>query len=139
MTSFVDTNILLYSISVVPRERAKRQISLGIIEEIPCAFSVQIFNEFIWRSTHLNNPSVLSRAAARRFVDAWRRFPVQPVDNAVFDAAWDISARTNYSWWDCLVIGAARTIGSEKLLSEDMQHGHVIDGVRIENPFRDLG
>lgn len=138
VTTFVDTNILLYSISVVPDEQAKRDVALRLIDDVPCAFSIQVFNEFLWRATSRRNPSAISLASARRFIDTWRRFPVQPIDIVAFDGAWEISALTNYAWWDCLILSAARTLGCDTLLSEDMQHGHIVDGVRIENPFRDL-
>ncbi len=33
------------------------------------------------------------------------------------------------------MIEAARVAGAQRLLTEDMQNGRVIEGVRIENPF----
>ena len=34
-----------------------------------------------------------------------------------------------------LVVVAARQSGADVLLSEDLNHGQVIEGVRIEKPF----
>jgi predicted nucleic acid-binding protein len=42
------------------------------------------------------------------------------------------------SFWDSLIIGAALASHAERLLSEDLQHGRVIKGMRIENPFVDI-
>jgi predicted nucleic acid-binding protein len=42
-----------------------------------------------------------------------------------------------YSFWDALIIEAALAGGAERLLTEDLQDGQVIDGLRIENPFMD--
>ena len=39
------------------------------------------------------------------------------------------------SFWDALILEAARVGGAELLLTEDLQHGRMIEGVRIENPF----
>lgn len=40
------------------------------------------------------------------------------------------------SFWDALVIKSASIAGCGRLLSDDLNHGQVIDGVAIENPFR---
>ena len=37
--------------------------------------------------------------------------------------------------YDSLIIAAALEAGCDTLYSEDMQHGQVIEGIRIENPF----
>jgi predicted nucleic acid-binding protein len=39
------------------------------------------------------------------------------------------------SIWDALILQAARQSGCERLLTEDLQAGAVIGGVRIVNPF----
>jgi predicted nucleic acid-binding protein len=40
-----------------------------------------------------------------------------------------------FSFWDALIVEAARRAGATRLLTEDLRHGQVIGGVRIENPF----
>jgi predicted nucleic acid-binding protein len=40
-----------------------------------------------------------------------------------------------FSFWDALVLRMAKQAGCRVLLSEDMQHGQEIDGVKIVNPF----
>jgi len=37
--------------------------------------------------------------------------------------------------YDGLILAAAVEAGCSKLLTEDLQHGQVVEGVRIENPF----
>jgi predicted nucleic acid-binding protein len=39
------------------------------------------------------------------------------------------------SFWHLLVLRCAMVAGCERLLTDDLQHGRVIGGVRIENPF----
>jgi predicted nucleic acid-binding protein len=46
-----------------------------------------------------------------------------------------IADETSVSHWDSLIVASAVHLGCETLLSEDMQHGQVIEGVRIVNPF----
>ena len=39
------------------------------------------------------------------------------------------------SFWDAMIVVAARTAGAEKILTEDLSHGETIDGVKIDDPF----
>jgi predicted nucleic acid-binding protein len=41
------------------------------------------------------------------------------------------------SFWDALIIVSAEKAQCERLWMEDLNHGQVVRGVRIENPFRD--
>ena len=49
----------------------------------------------------------------------------------------DTSREAKISLWDSLIIEAARQAGCERVLTEDLTHGQVIHGVRVENPFLD--
>jgi predicted nucleic acid-binding protein len=39
------------------------------------------------------------------------------------------------SFWDALIVEAARRAGAVRLVSEDLQAGRRIAGIGIENPF----
>ncbi len=139
MTVFADTNVLLYSVSKNPVERMKRDVAIAILSEERCGLSLQVLNEFVWQATHGRHTDPLTFEEAVGFVQSWRRFEVQPLDEGLFDEACALVRRTNYSWWDCTIVAAAIRLGCDTLATEDMQHGRVIDGVRISNPFRDAG
>ena len=47
----------------------------------------------------------------------------------------DLHRLHGFSFWDSLILEAASVSGCSTLLTEDLQHGRVIEGVRIENPF----
>lgn len=47
-----------------------------------------------------------------------------------------LSRLHSVSFWDALVLQAASVAGCSVLLTEDLRHGQVLAGVRIENPFR---
>jgi predicted nucleic acid-binding protein len=49
--------------------------------------------------------------------------------------ALDLYRRDSFSWWDSLIVSAAIQGGCKQLLSEDLQNGREIHGVRIQNPF----
>jgi len=40
------------------------------------------------------------------------------------------------SFWDALIVAAAESAYCETLWTEDLNHGQVIRGVRIENPLK---
>jgi predicted nucleic acid-binding protein len=48
----------------------------------------------------------------------------------------EIEELNQISFWDALVVVSASRAGARTLLTEDLNHGQVIEGVRIENPFR---
>lgn len=51
-------------------------------------------------------------------------------------AAIDLHRLRKLSFWDALVVRSAVAGGCGRLLTEDLLDGQVIDGVRVENPFR---
>jgi predicted nucleic acid-binding protein len=61
-----------------------------------------------------------------------------PLTLETHDAALRIARRHGYHIYDSLVIAAALDASCGKLYSEDMHDGHVIDGLTIRNPFREL-
>lgn len=135
---FVDTNILIYSISPDPRDRLKRDRAQEVLAGHERALSVQVLNEFVHQVTRTSRAGHLSHAHAVALTDVWRRFTVVAIDLTVFDQAVAVQRQATLSWWDSLIVAAAVVAGCEALYSEDMQDGRVIDGVRIENPFREL-
>jgi len=134
----LDTNILIYSISPDPDDAMKRGVSEDLLDRNDCLLSMQVLNEFVHQATRKTRPWRLSRERAIRLTETWRRFPVLPIDNIVFELASTHFQRENYSWWDCLIVAAAIVSGCDTLATEDLQHGRVIDGVRIVNPFPEL-
>ena len=46
-----------------------------------------------------------------------------------------IRARYQFSFYDSLIVAAARSAGCSRLLTEDLQHGQSVEGLTIENPF----
>ncbi len=50
-------------------------------------------------------------------------------------AAIDLHRLHVLSFWDALILHAARKAGCSVLYSEDMGHGQIIEGIHIRNPF----
>ena len=61
----------------------------------------------------------------------WRIHP----SPALYMRGLSIQERCGFSFYDSLIVAAALEGGCTRLLSEDLQHGQQIDGLRVENPF----
>jgi predicted nucleic acid-binding protein len=133
---FVDTNILLYSISRDPAEASKRDIAVALLDADDIALSVQVLQEFYVQATRAGRADALSHDIAVGLVRTWLRFTVQEITLPVMIGALEIKAIYRLSYWDAAIIAAARALGCRKLLSEDMSHGREVEGVTITNPFR---
>ena len=137
MSVFVDTNVLIYA-AQLDTNAAKMRRATELLERDDLVLSTQCLNEFVFQSTRVSRAIRLTLEQALAFAETLQRFPVISVDLALFAKASEIARLTRYRWWDSLIVAAAITAGCETLATEDLQHGRVIDGVRIENPFRDL-
>jgi predicted nucleic acid-binding protein len=133
---FLDTNILLYSISDDPKEIAKRNIAGALLEQHDNALSVQVLQEFYVQATRSTRANAIPHDIAVRLIRSWLRFPVQDITVAIVSEALTIKVEFGLSYWDAAIVAAARALGSEDVISEDMTHGRRIGGVVITNPFK---
>jgi predicted nucleic acid-binding protein len=133
---FIDTNILLYSISTAADEAHKRDRARAVLEADDCCLSVQVLQEFYVQATRATRRNPLSHATAVGLVDAWTRFQVQNTTVPLVRLALEIADTNRFPYWDCAVIAAAAMLGCPELLTEDMAHGREVAGVLIVNPFR---
>ncbi|MGO9485671.1 MAG: PIN domain-containing protein [Rhodomicrobium sp.] len=135
MTVFLDTNILLYSISDDPADNKKRNIALELLDRDEIGLSIQVFQEFYVQATRQSRTKPLTHAMAAGLISKWCRFAVQPMTLDILNAALDIKQRHRLSYWDSAIVAAALALGCHELYTEDMQDGLRIDGLRLINPF----
>lgn len=136
MLRFLDTNILLYSISRNPEEAAKRHRAIALIDAGKNALSVQVLQEFYVQATRPTRTDALPHDVAAGLVRTWLRFKVQEISVPIMTGALEIKAAHGLSYWDAAIVAAARALGCRELYSEDMSHGREIEGVTIVDPFR---
>ncbi|MBN9077835.1 MAG: hypothetical protein BGN87_21115 [Rhizobiales bacterium 65-79] len=132
---FVDTNVLLYSHDRKDPEKADRSRSwlrelakrrIGII-------NLQVLNEFtdvLLRRKWLENPERVF-SVSRDFAELGD----SPLTKREVLVARHLHLRYGYSWWDCLLLASALELGCTYFLSEDLQDGHVVEGLTIVDPF----
>src|SRR5579863_947298 len=133
---FLDTNILLYSVSRDPTETTKHDRAVALIDAGNNALSVQVLQEFYVQATRPTRPDPLPHDIAAGLIRTWLCFRVQEITVPIMSGAIEIKAAHRLSYWDAAIVAAARALGCRELYSEDMRHGRQIEGVTIINPFR---
>ena len=134
--SFLDANVLVYSDDRSAPEKSRRA-SLLIAEHMRAGtgvVSTQVLAEYFVNVTRKFKVA-LDPAAARRKVELLCTLAVVTPHKEDLLAAIDLNQKAGISLWDALVICAAHQADCRYLLTEDLQHGQVIDGVQIVNPF----
>jgi predicted nucleic acid-binding protein len=135
LPAFFDTNVLVYAFDEAAP--GKRAIALGLIEEHLVGgdgvISVQVLREFysVVRQEPRPLPDEEAAAAVRRLVGF---SPVSEDAGMVFNAV-RRHQEMSISFWDALIVEAALKSGADRLFTEDLQHGQIIEGMRVENPF----
>ena len=135
-TVFVDTNVLAYAHdrSDATKQAIARAVLAELWERRTGALSTQVLQEFHVVATHKFAPP-MSRSEARQLVDAYSAWQVVHVDVPLILAASLLEERHTVSFWDALIVEAARRAGATHLLTEDLQSGRRLAGMLIENPF----
>ena len=133
---FVDTNILVYAHDTSSGSKGlkAREILLDLWESRRGVLSTQVLQEFYIVVTR-KIPKPLEPGRARDIVESLLHWDVVVNDPEAVLEAIDLSEKHGLSFWDALVVQAAVVAGAEVLLSEDLNPGQVIEGVRVENPF----
>lgn len=135
---FVDTNVLLYAISRDAQEREKALVAHEILARSDLGLSIQVLQEFYVQATRSSRHDRLTHVQAVQLVESFLRFPVQVTSTGVLLAALATHRRFDVSYWDAAILEAARALGCDVVLSEDLSDGQEFAGVRVENPFRNL-
>jgi predicted nucleic acid-binding protein len=135
---FADTNVLLYAISRDPDEQGKAARADEILASRDVALSVQVLQEFYVQATRESRTDALTHDQAVALVESFLRFPVLDVTTQVMLSAMETRARFGISYWDAAILEASRALGCSTVLSEDLADETDYDGVRVENPFREV-
>lgn len=132
--SFFDTNVLVYADDKAAP--AKQRRALDLVAEHRRAgtgvVSLQVLQEYFVTVTRKLR---VDARIVRRKVELLAEFDVAAPDVADILAAIDLHRLHGFSFWDALVLRAAKQSGCGVLLSEDFQESREIDGVRVVNPF----
>ncbi len=134
MRSFIDTNVLVYADAAdVPAKQAQATALIAEhLREGSGVISTQVLHEFVNAAVR---KLALPLETVRARVRLYSRFETVNASSMAVLEALDLHALHQVSFWDALILQAARQSGCVQLLTEDLQAGSVIGGVRIVNPF----
>jgi predicted nucleic acid-binding protein len=136
MPHFLDTNILLYSISQNPAESRKRDRAIALLGDDSGALSIQVLQEFYVQATRTSRADAISHELAAGLIEAWSRFRIQEMTFPILQTALRIRKAHRLSFWDSAIVAAALSLGCDRLYTEDLNHGQMVDGLAIVDPFR---
>lgn len=135
---FWDTNVLVYAFDASsPKKRNTSRALLGEgIRNGELCLSWQVIQEFANVALHkFERPMPVEELKDLMDNVLFPHCDVYP-SQALYARALDIHAKTQYRFYDSLIVAGAVEAGVEILYSEDLQDGRRIDSVRIVNPFR---
>jgi predicted nucleic acid-binding protein len=131
---FVDTNVFLYALD--PADLRKHELARAWRAELwknrLGRISFQVLQEFYAKAIQ---KWPLSREAVRAEIDDLLDWQPVTVDAALLNRGWKLQDRYKLSFWDALIVAAAKSIDCQYVLTEDLQTGQNLDGVIVVNPF----
>ena len=135
--AFFDTNVLVYADDGSAPAKQARAISL-IVEhrrDNSLVISLQVLQEYFATVTRKLK---VEATIAQRKVEILANCRVVRFTERDVIAAIEIHRLHQISFWDAMIVHAARTVNAVVLYSEDLAHGTSLAGVAIRNPFVDL-
>ena len=128
---FIDSNVVLYLLSGDAAKADQAQTLL----EAGCVISVQVLNE-------------VTSVCRRKLKMPWQEIDalllavktaceVLPLTVASHEKAVEVAKRFQLSFYDANIVACALISGTPLLLSEDMHNGMLIEGLELQNPFKE--
>ncbi|MGH8317024.1 MAG: PIN domain-containing protein [Steroidobacteraceae bacterium] len=136
--AFVDSHILIYAHDLdagVTRERAVLKLR-ELWDSGTGRLSVQVLQEFYVNATQkLATP--IARSTAREVIQTYGVWIHHPTTAETITRATEISDLARISFWDALIVASAEEAGADELLTEDLNDGQAIAGIKVLNPLKD--
>lgn len=136
MTIFVDANVLVYArdASQATKQRDAAKWLDHLWRSGTGRVSTQVLSEFYVTVTRKLDPgmSVSDARADVRDLLTWRPLGIT---SELLAEAWHVQDRFQFSYWDALIVAAARETGCDRLLTEDLHDGQDLDGLVVVSPF----
>ena len=132
---FPDTNIFVYSLDTTDpiKQKCCRTLIREISSENLGVISTQVLQEFYVASTSKLGADPL---IIKDIIRSLERIETVVITPALIKEAIDCSLINRLSFWDALIVVAAESAKCNLLWTEDLNHGQIIRGVRVENPLR---
>jgi predicted nucleic acid-binding protein len=131
---FVDSNVFLYAFDDADpaKQVAAQKWRAELWKSRRGRVSFQVLGEFYINAVRKEYAAFEDARAEVRDLLAWN--PVV-ADAALLELGWNIQDRYQLSYWDAMIVAAAKVASCRFLLTEDLQPGQKLDGVEVLNPF----
>jgi predicted nucleic acid-binding protein len=132
--TFFDTNIFVYADDSSATDKQELAIALfaAHLRNSTAVVSLQVLQEYF---SVVTRKLGVSAEAAQLKVEVIARSKVARLETADVIHAIELHRLSKISFWDALIVQAARSAGAQVLYTEDLQPDSTIGGVRIVNPF----
>ena len=133
--TFVDTNVLIYAhdVDAEAKHEAAKRVLQELWSERTGVLSLQVLQEFYVNVTRkISHP--ISKESARLVVSTYTTWCIDTTP-AEIASAFRIEDEAHIEFWDALIVASAIKSGANRILSEDLNAGQIISGVRVANPF----
>ncbi len=130
----IDSNILVYCELEPDSEKGAHCQTILEMTAPRGVLAVQASLEFL-AVVRRRRPQNLASAIAKTRI--WSKvFEMAPTTPQVAELALELNVGHNFQVWDAVIWSAAYAMGARTLLSEDMQDGLELRGMRVLNPFK---
>ena len=135
--SFIDTNVLIYAEArdAPAKQRAALDLLRQLFEDATGVLSTQVLQEYCNVALKkLKLPAHHVRAQ----LDVFEQYEVMQITPAIIRIGLDLHQTRSLAFFDAMIVASAQTAGCAVLLSEDLNTGEIMAGVRMVNPFANL-
>jgi predicted nucleic acid-binding protein len=132
---FVDTNVLIYAVDEgdLRKHEAAKLWRAELWKSRRGRVSFQVLQEF-YANVIRKWPDAREHARVEiRSLLTWR--PIA-LNAEILEDGWAVQDRYKLSFWDSLIVSAAKAASCRYLLTEDLQADRELDGILVVNPFR---
>ncbi len=130
---FIDSNIWLYAF-VQGQDQDKHLLAQSVIQRNNIVVSSQVINEVCF---NLIKKAGFDEAKIQNLIESfYTNYEVIEIRRSELQKASDLRVQYQFSFWDSLIVSCALVSGADKLYSEDMNTGLIVDNqLEIINPL----
>lgn len=136
---FYDSNVFIYLLDETEPE--KRRTAENLVDAATLTRNGRISYQVVQETLNVVTTKLRQPLTATDAIRFMHRVLVPFLhimpSPALYERGLEIRGRYGYAFYDSLIIAAALQADCTRLYSEDLQHGQQIEGLTIENPFRD--
>ena len=133
--TFLDSNVLVYAVDA--RDAGKQKIAKAIVmsarDSAEYVISAQVLNEF---SNVAMRKLGKTRVEVMGFAELFKAIRSVPVKSEWTMLALEMMGLYDLQFYDALLLVAAKELGFDRFLTEDLSDGQTYSGILAVNPFR---